>query len=217
MSLVPCAFIMYIKIYFSNKPLFLCDAVDETIQPYVHHDDAVFIDEFSPPAVNSIIHEMRQEKVHAGIFVHSPLETLKKAFWKKFILIRAGGGLVRNEKGEILFIFRRGKWDLPKGKLDDGETLEQCAVREVGEETGLRDIHLDGPLLVTWHTYDDSGKHFLKETHWFTMTTRGDQPLTPQAEEQISELKWVGDGGLQAIVKETFPSIVDVIHAANGK
>jgi 8-oxo-dGTP pyrophosphatase MutT (NUDIX family) len=142
---------------------------------------------------------------------------LKKAFWKKFILIKAGGGLVRNEKGEILFIFRRGKWDLPKGKLDDGETLEQCAVREVAEETGLRDIHLDGALLVTWHTYDESGKHFLKETHWFSMTTRGDQSLTPQAEEQITELKWVGAAGLDAIMKETFPSIVDVIKAAAAK
>jgi 8-oxo-dGTP pyrophosphatase MutT (NUDIX family) len=125
--------------------------------------------------------------------------------------------LVRNEKGEILFIFRRGKWDLPKGKLDAGETLEQCAVREVAEETGLRDIQLDGPLLVTWHTYDESGKHFLKETHWFSMSTRGDQSLTPQAEEQITELKWVGPEDLQAIVKDTFPSIVDVIKAAGGK
>jgi len=208
---------MYIKIYFNDKPLFLCDQPTAEIRAFAHHDDAVFIDEFSPPAVNSIIHEMRQAKVHAGIFVHKPLETLKKAFWKKFILIHAGGGLVRNEKGEILFIFRRGKWDLPKGKLDKGETLEQCAVREVGEETGLRDIRLDGPLLVTWHTYDESGKHFLKETHWFSMSTRGDQTLMPQAEEQITELKWVGADGLEAVVKETFPSIVDVIKAAEGK
>lgn len=203
---------MYLKIYFNDKPLFLCDEMNTEIKKYAHHDDAVFIDEFSHPAVNSMIHEMRQEKVHAGIFLHSPLEELRKAFWKKFLLIKAGGGLVKNEKGEVLFMFRREKWDLPKGKLDDGETLEACALREVREETGLRDIHLEEPLLVTWHTYDDSGKHILKETHWFRMTAQGDQSMLPQQEEQITELKWVGKKGFPTMLSNTFPSIVDVIR-----
>jgi 8-oxo-dGTP pyrophosphatase MutT (NUDIX family) len=204
---------MNIKIYFSDKPLFLCDALNTEINGYRHHDDAVFIDEFSAPAVNSMIHEMRQEKVHAGIFLHQPLEELRKAFWKKFILIQAGGGLVKNEKGEILFMLRRGKWDLPKGKLDEGETLEACAVREVREETGLQDIHLAGPLLVTWHTYDESGKHILKETHWFRMTTHSDQAMLPQQEEQITELRWMEKKDLPLVLSNTFPSIVDVLKA----
>ena len=128
---------MFLKIYFNDKPLFLCDEVDETIQPYIHHDDAVFIDELNTHTVKSMIHEMEQPAVHAGVFYHEKLEELKKAFFKKFTLVQAGGGLVRNEKKEILIIFRRGKWDLPKGKLDKGEKLEDCAVREVEEETGL--------------------------------------------------------------------------------
>src|ERR1700759_3721616 len=98
---------MFIKIYFGDKPLFLCDEINERINTYIHHDDAVFMDEFSAPAINSIIHEMRQQKVHAGIFYHADLEKLKKAFWKKFSIIQAGGGLVKNEKDELLFIFRR--------------------------------------------------------------------------------------------------------------
>ena len=207
---------MYLKIYFNDKPLFLCDEMNAEINKYAHHDDAVFIDEFSHPAVNSMIHEMRQAKVHAGIFLHTPLEELRKAFWKKFILIRAGGGLVRNEKGEVLFMFRRGKWDLPKGKLDEGETLEACAVREVKEETGLKEISLEKPLLVTWHTYDDSGKHILKETHWFTMRAAGDQALLPQQEEQITELRWVGKKDFPTMLSNTFPSIVDVIRTVAG-
>ena len=98
--------IMFIKIYFSDKPLFLCDSFNEEINRYAHHDDAVFIDEFSSAAVNSMIHEMRLEKVHAGIFYHSKLEDLKKAFWKKFRIVHAGGGLVQNENEEVLFMYR---------------------------------------------------------------------------------------------------------------
>ena len=205
---------MYIKIYFNDKPLFLCDQVNEEINSYAHHDDAVFIDEFSTPAVNSIIHEMRLEKVHAGIFVHPDLGTLRKAFWKKFVLVKAAGGLVQNDAGKLLFMYRRNKWDLPKVKLDDGESLEQCAVREVEEETGLKDVHLGKPLLITYHTYDESGKHFLKETHWYRMTAPGDQSVIPQQEEQITEIKWVGEKDLRTLLRNTFPSIIDVLRTA---
>jgi hypothetical protein len=108
---------MHIKVYFNDKPLFLTDEVTSEIEPFVHHDDAVYMDELSSPGIKTMIHEMRQEKVHAGIFVHKDLDELKKAFFKKFMLVPAAGGLVINEKGKWLFIFRRNKWDLPKGKL----------------------------------------------------------------------------------------------------
>jgi 8-oxo-dGTP pyrophosphatase MutT (NUDIX family) len=204
---------MYIKIYFNDKPLFLCDAMTPEIAGYAHHDDAVLIDEFSHPAVNSMIHEMRQAKVHAGIFIHSDLEKLRKVVWKKFLLVKAGGGLVRNGEGKYLFIFRRGIWDLPKGKLDPGETIEQCAVREVGEETGLRSVQLEAPLLVTYHTYDENGKHILKESHWFRMKAADLAGLKPQQEEQITELRWVDGEAMQVLLRNTFPSVRDVIRA----
>ena len=203
---------MHIKIYFADKPLFLCDAMTPEITAYAHHDDAVLIDEFSPHAVNAMIHEMRQPKVHAGIFLHSNLEELRKAFWKKFLLIKAGGGLVKNATGQYLFMMRRGVWDLPKGKLDPGETIEQCAVREVGEETGLNHVKLEGPLLLTYHTYDENGKHILKETHWFRMSAADTSGLKPQQEEQITELRWVGADGFDSVLHHTFPSIRDVVH-----
>jgi 8-oxo-dGTP pyrophosphatase MutT (NUDIX family) len=205
---------MYIKIYFNDKPLFLCDRMTDEISVYAHHDDAVLIDEFSPHAVNAMVHEMRQAKVHAGIFVHSDVAALKKAFWKKFLIIQAGGGLVANDRQEYLFIFRRGKWDLPKGKLDPGETLEQCAVREVREETGLHEVRLEAPLLTTYHTYDESGHHILKESYWYRMKAVDGQEIVPQREEQITELRWVKHDGIGELLKNTFPSIVDVIGAA---
>jgi 8-oxo-dGTP pyrophosphatase MutT (NUDIX family) len=202
---------MHIKIYFNDKPLFLTDEITPDIEPYVHHDDAVFIDEFSTPGVNSIIHEMRQEKVHAGIFLHQPVKELEKAFRKKFNVVQAAGGLVLNDAGDVLMMLRRGKWDLPKGKLDPGESLETCAVREVEEETGLSKLTLEKPLVITYHTYDESGKHILKESHWYLIKAPGQQKLAPQLEEQITELKWVPASKVKQYMDNTFPSIVDVL------
>ena len=203
---------MFIKIYFNNKPLFLCDSVDETIQPYIHHDDAVFIDELNTHTIKSMIHEMEQEKVHAGVFFHADLEELKKAFYKKFTIIIAAGGVIQNEKKEILLIFRRGKWDLPKGKLDAGETLEKCAVREVTEETGLQHIKLISPFTITYHTYHEGSRFILKESHWFKMKVKGEQQLIPQTEEDIHEIKWVKAGELVEYMTNSFPSVVDVLQ-----
>ena len=205
---------MYIKIYFNDKPLFLCDAVDADIAPYLHHDDAVSIDEFSLPAVKSMIHEMELPKIHAGIFLHTDLEALKKAFWKRFTIVQAAGGLVTNAAGEILMIFRRGKWDLPKGKLDAGETLEQCAVREVAEETGLQRIQLKNRLLTTYHTYHESGKFILKESYWYRMAIAGTQLLVPQTAEDIAEASWVAPVAIDDLMKNTFPSVKDVLTKA---
>ncbi|HVM88777.1 MAG TPA: NUDIX hydrolase [Puia sp.] len=202
---------MFIKIYFNDKPLFLCNELNAELNSYAHHDDAVFIDEFSSPAVNSMIHEMRQEKVHAGIFLHKDFNELKKAFWKKFIVVKAAGGLVFNTKNEMLFIFRRGKWDLPKGKLDEGETLEQCAIREVEEETGLKNVLLKKPIITTFHTYDLDGKHILKESYWYEMKVDDEQEFTPQTIEDIHEVRWVKRKDTGALMKNSFPSIQDVI------
>ena len=202
---------MYIKIYFNDKPLFLCDSVDETIEPYVHHDDAVFIDELDSHTVKAMIHEMQLEKIHAGVFLHTDFSALKKAFYKKFTIIQAGGGLVLNEKNEILLIFRRGKWDLPKGKLDKGETISACAVREVEEETGLQHVTLIEPLLITYHTYHEGSKFILKESHWYTMKVSGNQTLVPQTEEDISVVKWITKKEAKQYFPDCYPSVVDVL------
>ncbi len=207
---------MNVKIYFNDKPLFLCDEVDETIQPYVHHDDAVFIDELNTHTIKTIIHEMEQPAVHAGVFYHKDLDELKKALFKKFTLVQAGGGLVRNEKKEILTIFRRGKWDLPKGKLDKGEKLEDCAVREVEEETGLQNVQLVSPLTVTFHTYHEGARFILKQSYWYTMKVSGEQKLVPQTDEGIQEIKWVKPAELGPYMGNCFPSVKDVLLAVHG-
>lgn len=203
---------MYIKIYFNDKPLFLCDKVEPEIEPILHHDDAIFMDDFSLPGVKSMIHEMLLEKVHAGVYLHTDLEELKSAFWKRFKWMPAGGGLVLNERDEPLFIFRRGKWDLPKGKLDKGEAIEACAIREVKEETGLIEVVSEGFLLHTYHTYYEGSKLCLKETTWFKMRADSSQALIPQEVEQISEIGWMNPDQLADCLKNTFPSVAEVVE-----
>lgn len=202
---------MYIKIYFGNKPVFLCNEIDERIHEYLHHPDAVFIDEISGPAIKSLLHEIVKDEFHAGVLWDKDLEKLKKAFFKNFTSVTAAGGLVENEKGEVLLIFRRGKWDLPKGKLDKGESIEECAVREVEEETGLKNIELKKKLTMTYHTYDEFGKHFLKDSHWYKMKVNGKQTIVPQTEEDISEIRWVKKKDLKNYFGNTFPSVKDVL------
>jgi mutator protein MutT len=128
-------------------------------------------------------------------------------------LIKAAGGLVENENGEVLFIFRRGKWDLPKGKLDKGETLEECAVREVKEETGISSLELVRFLLITEHEYEERGIPILKESHWWLMKTKGSQLLIPQREEGITEIKWIASADFKIVSQNTYPLILDVLRA----
>jgi 8-oxo-dGTP pyrophosphatase MutT (NUDIX family) len=204
---------MYIKIYFNDKPLFLTDSITPELEPYKHHDDSVYMDEFSSPAINSMIHEMKIARVHSGIFLHNDLEALKNAFMKKFTLIQTGGGLIVNDHGEYLLIYRRGKWDLPKGKLDEGETIEQCTLREINEETGLINLSIGKHLITTYHTYDESGKHILKENWWYLVNARGEQVIQPQTEEDITEVRWVNPGDLGPYTLHSMPSILDVLRA----
>ena len=208
---------MFFKIYFDNRPLILCDAVDNYIQPLLRHDDALFIDELNPHTVKTMIHEMQQPHVHAGIFLHANLDELMHALKKKFTVILAAGGLVKNEDDEILMIFRRGKWDLPKGKLDAGESLEECATREVSEETGLGRITLHNPLSVTYHAYREGTKYVLKESHWFAMTAEKNATLIPQTNEDIMDIRWIAPSEITQYLAKSFPLIADVLRVARDQ
>jgi 8-oxo-dGTP pyrophosphatase MutT (NUDIX family) len=120
------------------------------------------------------------------------------------------GGLIKNETGEYLLMFRRGKWDLPKGKQDPGETLEECAIREVQEETGLQQVTLGNFICTTEHAYSEFGEDVLKKAHWYHMTAPKDQALVPQTEEDITELKWVAPADLKNYLNNTYITILEV-------
>ncbi len=135
-------------------------------------------------------------------------------FKEKYRLIIAAGGVVTNDEGKVLLIFRRGKWDLPKGKVEDNEPIELCAEREVKEETGLKELLLRKPLVITYHTYTEKGKSILKETHWFLLDASPDQEFEPQTEEDILKVEWVEKERLGAYKNNTYPLIIDVLAVA---
>jgi 8-oxo-dGTP pyrophosphatase MutT (NUDIX family) len=205
---------MYLKVYFGDKPVYLCNEIDAGINAIMHHPDAVFIDEISVPALKSLMHEIVKPDFHAGVIWHADLEALRKQFWKHFTIVPAAGGLVDNGKGEYLMIFRKGSWDLPKGKLDKGETLEECAVREVQEETGLKHIKLGEALATTYHTYTEFGKPILKESYWYWMQAPGKQKMKPQLEEGISEIIWADPANVQKLAPLSYPSIRELLTLA---
>jgi 8-oxo-dGTP pyrophosphatase MutT (NUDIX family) len=202
---------MYIRIYFGDKPVILCNEIDKEINEILHHPDAVFVDEISPRAIKSMLHEIKKEEFHAGVIWNKDLDKLKTIFFKNFTLIEAAGGIVQNDKRELLFIKRLGKWDLPKGKIEKGEKPEECALREVTEETGVKGLSLKKKIGETFHVYDQFGKHFLKTSHWFYMTCSSGQELIPQVEEHITEIKWVKTIDIREPIKNTYPSIKNIL------
>lgn len=203
-----------VTIYFDEKPVYLCDTLTAEIEKIKHHPDAIYIDELSTAAINSLLHEIDKKQFHAGILFSKNFEKLKKDFFKHFKLIQTGGGLIKNLNEEILLIFRRGKWDLPKGKLDDNETLEECATREVQEETGILSLKIIKEIDTTYHTYVEYGKHILKESHWYKMISSGNEKLVPQTEEDITDIRWVKKNDLKNYFNNTFPTIITVLKNA---
>ncbi len=129
--------------------------------------------------------------------------------------IIAAGGLVTNPHGEILWIFRRGFWDLPKGKLDEGETIQTCAIREVQEETGIQHIQLHELLNFTNHLYFDSylNEDVVKRTYWFHMTIASLQDGKPQTSEDIEKIEWHSLATAKKCLEQTYPTIIEVIEA----
>lgn len=202
---------MYIKIYFGEKPVFLCDEMATDLNEILHHPDTIFVDEISVPAIRSMLHEIRKEEFHAGVIWNADLEKLKNSFFKQFTLIEAAGGIVQNPTKDLLFIFRLGKWDLPKGKLEKGENLEDCAMREVTEETGVKDLKLKKKIGESYHSYDEFGKHFLKISHWYHLTCPADQKLQGQASEHIAAVTWVPTKDIRKPLENTYPSIKDIL------
>jgi len=130
---------------------------------------------------------------------------LKKFIKSRFLIIKAAGGVVTKED-KVLFIYRLGKWDLPKGKFEKKETPEGCAVREVEEECNIK-VKLDTPICVTWHTYTQNRKSILKKTYWYNMKSLSDSKMKPQVEEGIMDIKWLKHHEAKTALINSYPSM----------
>lgn len=131
---------------------------------------------------------------------------------KTFTPITAAGGAVFNKNNQILMINRHNKWDLPKGKLEKGEQIEQCAIREVEEECGINGLTLGDKICNTYHIYNMYDQWVLKTSHWYKMSHQGDQSFTPQTEEGITEVKWVDSPITREYYNNTYYTIKEVIN-----
>lgn len=127
----------------------------------------------------------------------------------KFDIVEAGGGIVRRE-GEILLIFRKGKWDLPKGKLESNETKKEGALREVEEETGVK-VSIQNKIGSTWHTYLHNNKYVLKRTYWYAMGCNDDSKMKPQKSEGIEVVRWMNKSEVEIAMTNTYTTIERVI------
>ncbi|MBP7173969.1 MAG: NUDIX domain-containing protein [Cloacibacterium sp.] len=146
-------------------------------------------------------------------------EKVWEDFCDLFLNIEAAGGIVKNEEGKILFIYRLGKWDLPKGKLEPEETLEKAAVREVEEETGLNHLMIERFIGSTFHIYKEKkdNERVLKTTYWYSMKYKGNEKLIPQTEEGITQVEWKDEQAIQSdVLPNTFKNIQLILREAGA-
>lgn len=134
------------------------------------------------------------------------------AFASQFAVAEAAGGVVSNPAGEVLMIFRKGVWDLPKGHLEDCETIGRCAVREVEEECGIGDITLGREICITRHIHCAYGTWEIKQTTWYAMTIDRPQTPTPQTEEDIEQAQWMSREQCVAAAQKSYATIGEVIN-----
>tara|TARA_B110000240_G_scaffold166777_1_gene188237 strand:+ start:1830 stop:2300 length:471 start_codon:yes stop_codon:yes gene_type:complete len=148
------------------------------------------------------------------VYINNQLKIITdnwEIFCADYFLIEAAGGVVYNNKNQLLMIFRNNKWDLPKGKLEQNENIKECAIREVKEECGVSGLSIVNVLKDTYHTYEINGKKILKRTYWFAMRTDFKGILVPQTDEGITEVVWVDNEQIGKKLHNSFGNIKEII------
>ncbi|SHL19224.1 8-oxo-dGTP pyrophosphatase MutT, NUDIX family [Chitinophaga jiangningensis] len=200
-----------INIYLNERPLLL--SADRASIP-AGFEDAVVYEDPNTETIEQVLLELEEGDRQSAVFIREDVKQLLKKVSLHFTVLVAAGGLVTNEDKEVLMMFRRGKWDLPKGKQDPGEDLETCALREVAEETGLHNIKLTGKITETFHYYPMKNKKVLKHTYWYRMEFTGTELTVPQIEEDILDIQWVKPHNVEKYLQFSYENIREVFNVA---
>lgn len=204
------------KIYINDTPLLLVN--EKVAQEKMPGDEKNLVARYTgkPKILLNYADMLEKSQRYDSVTIYwNDVEALFTDFQSHYGIIEAAGGLIFNPKGEVLMIFRRGFWDMAKGKIDPGETPEETAVREVAEETGLNQVELGDFLCHTYHTYRNrKEKRKLKRTYWYVMQTEKTE-IKLQYEEDIEQGEWVEIGDFFNSKKKVYGNILDVLNLHN--
>jgi 8-oxo-dGTP pyrophosphatase MutT (NUDIX family) len=187
------------KVFVNDKPLFLTNQVAKETDFQLFLLESVDIEQ--------VIIKMFQNKIQKAYLYYPDEKAILKKVKEKIPVCKAGGGLVYNKDGDVLFIFRNGKWDLPKGGIEKGEEIEDTATREVEEETGVTNLVVSHKLQKTYHVFKRNGKYKLKVTHWFEMRTDFVGTPQPQENEGIEKVAWLNPEQIKEALKNSYENI----------
>lgn len=187
------------KVFVNNRPLFLTNTIEKET------DFQLFLLESID--IEHLVTKIFKDKIHKAFLYHPNEKEILTTLKSKIPVEKAAGGLVFNKKGEILFIFRNGKWDLPKGGVEKKEKKKEAAVREVEEETGVNQLKITKKLEKTYHIFKRNGKFKLKVTHWYKMESSFDGIPKPQTEEGIEKAVWVKPEDVSTLLENSYENI----------
>ncbi len=197
------------KIYFGNRSIIICSPGDEALGD----PNCVEFHLGEKLDIHDLVCMFETSDSLSRIYI--PTDDVERGYKRicaEFKEVTAAGGLVSNRRGDFLLISRNGHWDLPKGHQEKGEDIEVCAIREVQEETGVDQLELRRLICITDHVYFRDGVWHLKHTWWYDMLYTDPTNLTPQREEDITKAAWVAKSSLPPLLKNTYPSILEVFQ-----
>jgi 8-oxo-dGTP pyrophosphatase MutT (NUDIX family) len=197
------------KVFVNDKPLFLTNQISKETNFQLFLLESVDIVQ--------LIVKMFQNKIKNAYLYHPDEKEILKTLKSKIPVSKAGGGLVFNQKGEVLFIHRCGKWDLPKGGTEKGEDMEKTAIREVEEETGVKQLRITKKLQKTYHIFKRNGVYKLKITQWYEMQTDFKGTPIGQIEEGIEKAVWIHPNEISEVLKNSYENIKLLFEEQNNK
>jgi ADP-ribose pyrophosphatase YjhB (NUDIX family) len=196
------------KIYFGDRVLILSSKIPKSFEK----NSGLFYKYESRLELHELLNVFEKLVHIQTLYIqHEREDELLEKVKSFYTIVEAAGGIVYNNDNQILLIFRRGKWDLPKGKVEKGEFYKQTALREVQEECGLKQIETGKHLFDTYHTYTQDNEKILKRTVWYEMFLKNEETPVPQTAEDITDVKWFDYDSMAEVMKNTYASLKDLL------